>query len=397
MCWKLSFFSLSCLFLSACASEQLNRNTLDLASTAGDLQTRQVLYNLGMFIDNPFALPAHLDISAGLASTSYSLNPQISTPFSSASTALSQTIRTVSAAPSTQVENQSTRSSAATSASLTASDAWSQSWAYQPIIDGDELRRLRALYAYALGKISDEEFLEDYPLVRKPQTVVYSNVRADIHDHLFCPDLHFKTDVQLQGQIYVPSKEATKPAQILQFPYLDLKAQSPKPEIEEKAYGGNNIFAGGQVTKSVPATCSEVAIQMQIPDEQFLHEPSCIICLRDRFAIFDGNSKKLRINPRLHYLHGGWLLTEMDDRCCETISLGRFSAHDLYIRAGDQRRLSEFTLFVLTATTQSTIGAAAANAGVQGKGAQGKPTTIALPGASSLTPQFVLPANPAVQ
>jgi hypothetical protein len=41
------------LFVSGCASSQLNYNTLDLATSVGGIQTQQVLYNLGLILDGP--------------------------------------------------------------------------------------------------------------------------------------------------------------------------------------------------------------------------------------------------------------------------------------------------------------------------------------------------------
>ena len=89
--WRARFASAIGLFvLTGCASSQLNYNTLELASTVGNLQTGQVLSNLSLFMDNPAALPAHIDLSAGTASTTYSVNPTITTPLSAATSSLSQ-------------------------------------------------------------------------------------------------------------------------------------------------------------------------------------------------------------------------------------------------------------------------------------------------------------------
>jgi hypothetical protein len=68
------------LFVSGCSSTQLNYNTLDLATSVGDIQTQQVLYNLSIILDDPAAIPTHIDLSDGTASTTNSIEPSISFP-----------------------------------------------------------------------------------------------------------------------------------------------------------------------------------------------------------------------------------------------------------------------------------------------------------------------------
>jgi hypothetical protein len=41
------------LFVSGCASSQLNYSTLDLATSVGGIQTQQVLYNPSLILDDP--------------------------------------------------------------------------------------------------------------------------------------------------------------------------------------------------------------------------------------------------------------------------------------------------------------------------------------------------------
>jgi len=81
-----------------CASTQLNHNTLDLASTVGDLQTQQVLYNLSLIMDNPGAIPTHVDLTAGSSSTTNSITPTITTPFTSSAQILAQGTTTLNGA-----------------------------------------------------------------------------------------------------------------------------------------------------------------------------------------------------------------------------------------------------------------------------------------------------------
>jgi hypothetical protein len=298
-------------------------------------------------MDNPAALPAHVDLSAGTASTTYSINPTITTPLSAASSTVNQVVNTVSKTPGTASEWQRTGTLAGASASATASDAWAQSWSYEPIIDGEELRRLRALYGYALGVLPDHIFVYDYPLVRKPQTLSYAGVKAVKGSpnklvSLYCPDLGFRSPGTADSQ---------------QVTQTDLVSKTSKTTTTTKG-------------STQPADCDKVAIQTQIPDEQFLHEPGCIICMRDRYGVYQSNTA-LGINPKLRLdLHGGWLLNETGADLPDLIFLGHFGHHNLFIRREDQWKLSEFTLFVLTATAQSSVGTAAAASGSSPGGGQ---------------------------
>ena len=226
------------------------------------------------------------------------------------------------------------------------------------------------MYAYALGAISDEKFIDEYPLVRKPQNLSYADVKADNRYSLYCPNLGF------QASTGNPGSQETE---------TDLT--KPKTTINVKP------------PSNPAASCDKVAIATQIPDEQFLHQPSCIICMRDKYGVFRGRVSTLMINPKLRLdLHGGWLLNEHDPDLSDAIPLGRYRNHDLFIRRIDQWKLSEFTLFVLTATAQSTIGTAAAAAGGPsgGGGASKKPGPQAVPTAPAPVPTLPLGA-PLVQ
>ena len=66
------------LTLAGCASAQLNFNTLEIASTVESLQTKQVLYNISKFIDDPDAIPDQIAVSSGTVSTTNSITPNIS-------------------------------------------------------------------------------------------------------------------------------------------------------------------------------------------------------------------------------------------------------------------------------------------------------------------------------
>jgi hypothetical protein len=302
---------------------QLNHNTLDLASTVGDLQTQQVLYNLSLIYDNEGAIPTHVDITAGSASTSNSLTPNVGTPINSATGAVNQVTTTIANATTIATQAQRTSSRASSTTGLSASDSWTQSWNYNPVIDGDELRRLRSLYRYALAQLTDKIFTNEYPLVQKSQTLTYAAGNGPsappINDELYCPDIGLKS---------------------------------------------------GTGPNAHPVGCTSVTTTIQIPDERYLHKPGCILCLRD-YKLYTNGSKPT-VNSRLQKLNGGWLLTEQNELPPNPIYLGHYGHHDLYIREQDLWKLSDFTLFVLTATAQS----AAASPSAAGSAAKKTPNNF---------------------
>jgi hypothetical protein len=61
------------VFLSGCASTQLNYNTLDVARSVESIYTRQALANLSKYIDEPNAIPSQLDLLQGTVQTSNSI------------------------------------------------------------------------------------------------------------------------------------------------------------------------------------------------------------------------------------------------------------------------------------------------------------------------------------
>src|ERR1700739_2783298 len=137
--------------LTGCASTQLNYITLDVGSTATDLQKRQVLYNLSLFIDDPAALPTHLDLQSGQTQTSNTIQPTVGVPL--AATQVIQSTASTAMGGSIANELQATR--APWTLSVQGQNAEQQNWSYQPIVDGKELLRLRALYRYAVGAYVD--------------------------------------------------------------------------------------------------------------------------------------------------------------------------------------------------------------------------------------------------
>ena len=137
----------SSLCLFGCASAQLNFNTLEIASTVESLQTKQVLYNISKFIDNPDTVPDQVVVSSGSVGTTNSITPNLSNT-------LVHTYATAAGAAATGLTRGLTQGQTAA-----ATDQWTQSWGIAPISDGDDLRRLRALYlSAALGDFDPSQY-----------------------------------------------------------------------------------------------------------------------------------------------------------------------------------------------------------------------------------------------
>jgi hypothetical protein len=211
--------------LCGCASEQLNYNTLDLASSSDDLMTSQVLSNLSKFRSYPYAIPAQVSITAGSATTTNSITPTATAPLgASATTTLANTV----AAP---FFNAATRThvTGAGSIGVTAADQYSQNWSLAPLEDPDQPRRLRALYRFGAQLTGEPELLCEYPLVQKAQGSGASSAQQTV---------------------------------TLIFPGSTAQANSTKDEKP--------------VTKYTLRDCPK--IDLGTPDPEFLKPPGCVIC-----------------------------------------------------------------------------------------------------------------------
>ena len=157
--------------IGGCASTQLNYNTLDLAASLDSLTTKQILFNLARTLEDPYAVPSEINIAAGTATTSNSITPTFSTPLSASTTATNTSFSVTH--PNGTV-------------SVGASDQWEQGWTLDPINNPDEVRRLQALYRYAIGWIRDDQaFKCEYPiqsganLTPKPRKYTLNCAKAD--------------------------------------------------------------------------------------------------------------------------------------------------------------------------------------------------------------------------
>jgi hypothetical protein len=242
-------------FLSGCASSQLNYNTLDLASTTDSLLTRQILHNFSNFLDRAVAIPAQMVISSGTATTSNSVTPTLSTPLDAGVTTTTTLLR----AATTTTTNTLTAQTANKTAGLSASDSWNQSWAYAPVTDPDRLKRLQALYRYAV-EWSDEttgvsKFVANFPLVYKSasynkplclEDIKSSNKNAPINE----PD---SLDLDLTPKAPVPVKPSSDHIQVC-------------------------VTAAGTSGQALSHGATTKTFTRQIPDEHYLSGPTCIVC-----------------------------------------------------------------------------------------------------------------------
>jgi hypothetical protein len=167
---KALFVSVS-LLLCGCASTQLNYNTLDLASTTDHLLKAQILHNLAQFIDSPAAIPAQVVMNGGTTTTANTISPQFTDPLSRAVTLGGSLSNTASSNPSTQSMTSISSVMGAKSVSINGSNVATQNWAFEPVIDPDQLRRLYVLYRFAVQGNQDTDaqtyLILNYPLPLK--------------------------------------------------------------------------------------------------------------------------------------------------------------------------------------------------------------------------------------
>jgi hypothetical protein len=128
-------------FLTGCASQQLKLTTSSLIPTLRSIERDQVLDNLGRFLADPTAVPVEVAISGGSAQIANQVQPSIVFPFHG------------------WMGNQ---------ASLQLQGQLTVNWSLAPVNNGEDLGRLRALYRYGTGAITDfQDFKNEYPPVRE--------------------------------------------------------------------------------------------------------------------------------------------------------------------------------------------------------------------------------------
>jgi hypothetical protein len=154
MRWNFAMISILCV---GCASTQLNHNTLDLGSTVDHLLTAQILHNLSHYIDNPSAVPSQLVIGSGSAQTANTMSGSYFSPISKAVTVAT------TVPPSGAATVVRTAVDAAKTLTIGGNNVATQNWAFEPVNDADPLRRLHALYRFAVTG-NTQRLLQDYPI-----------------------------------------------------------------------------------------------------------------------------------------------------------------------------------------------------------------------------------------
>jgi hypothetical protein len=118
-------------FLCGCAGKLLNENTLMMSPSIGTVEERQVLQNLSKFVDNPWAIPGHVELANGQIQITNQLGANLKFPYSKvvngAGAVTSKTLGYEADINPAQTQDQ-------------------ESYNLLPVTDSEDLRRLRALY-----------------------------------------------------------------------------------------------------------------------------------------------------------------------------------------------------------------------------------------------------------
>lgn len=167
ICARLGAY-LAPLAVWGCSSTQVNYNTLEIASTYDQLMTKQVTFNLRKSIEDKYGLPAFVKITNQTATTLNSITPNFTFPLSDQ---ISRAVQATVAA--TGISNLSSRTSqvAGKTLGISAVDQWQQTYTLSPVTDTDQLRRLRTLFQYVVGHLSEDgadatkELESIYPII----------------------------------------------------------------------------------------------------------------------------------------------------------------------------------------------------------------------------------------
>jgi len=421
---RLSVWRVACaasVLLAGCASAQLNFNTLDLAASSDGLITSQVLFNLGKFRSSPYAIPSQVSIPSGSATTTNSITPTVSAPTGSAVTS---TLANSAAAP---VFFASTHSNVTPNGSVGGSvtDQWSQNWTLTPLEDPDQLRRLRALYRFGAGVVSDPAiFACEYPLVQKAEnsgsgtsgqsvSVYVNGANASVQSDgaKSASNVTYTYDSEITNKCHwkaagTPDPTFLKPPGCIICDYQALKpAVKPKKitfsgnlnrttidKISDAAFGQRDLKLVGSQIEGLCIPGSTTVKAINVPTNQGklssieISQPAT--CNGETHATITPSAKPdrtLKVNPRLtnRWLWNPSLGLPPPDGL---VPLGRHAGQELYLRPGlsSRQEYSDFILFVLEATLESTstAGGGAGGKGTPQKG--GAPSPLQAPAAPTL-------------
>ncbi|WP_157100574.1 hypothetical protein [Rhodoplanes sp. Z2-YC6860] len=330
---------LHALFLVGCASTQLNFNTLDLASTTNDLVTQQVLYNFASFIDNPAAVPAQVTVSSGNATTSNSITPNLTLPLS----------KSLSASNITVLNPTFGNATAAKSLQLSASDSWNQSWSFAPVTDPERMKRLQALYRYAVewSEESDgvAQFLENFPPVQRSVSVSTPRCLVDAGGN--------------------------------NIPFDPTKPGSPPPKDSDSTVCAT---AGGTTQSTISHGATTESYTNQADDPYYLRNKGCIVCVRY------SKTTHRRYRTINENLEGAWLRWEdvagsqpnpVRAPLPDDVLLGHAGHYKFYTSRKTAQKFVNFTVATLSAMAQAGSTAATASSSASSGGGTAKATLIA--------------------
>jgi len=135
-------------FATVGCTAQLSSNTLDMQASYKGLLTKQIFYNLGEAIEEKqHFFPSQVLITQGTSQTVNTVTPTVSIPLPA-----STITNTIAAAAATTVTNASVTAWGNAILGVSFADASQLAWGLNPQNDPDELRRLRALYLFAVKK-----------------------------------------------------------------------------------------------------------------------------------------------------------------------------------------------------------------------------------------------------
>jgi uncharacterized membrane protein YgcG len=326
-----ALYCVSAMLLSACASTELNYNTLDLGSTTNDLLTRQIGYNLSNFIDSELAFPAQIIINSGTATTADSLQPTVTAPFSK------QFTNTAAVAMSGNNPGTTLTNAAQLGAfglSLQAQDTRTQNWAYATITNARQAARLSALYRFAVDG-DKKKLKENYPLLQKSVGITKPECLRDKNKY---------------SEAVFASGTTTDPKTGLPRYFSScLTGYSPQ--------GSGITLSEGSDTFSI-----------LVPDEYYLKQPNCVLCGGNR-----------TVNARLRNDHlGNWLhwkgslgAAKADTYMPGDIFLGRYGKYELFVDHRQPEKFAQFSLFVLAASTDADATVTSGGSGGGGGGSAG--------------------------
>lgn len=135
------------LALAGCAM-QVASNAVDMNASYRGLLTKQILYNLGQAIEDPAFFPSQIVVNGGQTESLGTVTPSVALPLPATTLA-----NAVAAGAATTVTNTSTTAVGNFGFTLGASAQSKFVWTLVTKNDPDEMRRLRALYLYAVGKM----------------------------------------------------------------------------------------------------------------------------------------------------------------------------------------------------------------------------------------------------